>query len=81
MKHYFVLLLLTLSSCSPYDDSGIYTLYRGSILGDLRIHMATFDADEGESYNSYNCQLTADLIMAIPGVEVKYWCEKGRFRE
>lgn len=70
-----------ISGCDQWDgDRAPYTLYRGSIVGDMRIHLATFDADEGRNYNQNNCQLAADLFQQQPGVTVRYWCEKGRFR-
>ena len=70
---------LLLASCE-YEGREVYSLYRGSVFGDLRIHMATFDADEGDNYNFNNCQIAADLFQKQPGVIVPYWCEKGRAR-
>lgn len=59
-----------------------YTLYRSSIFeSEMRIHMATFDADDSEKYNLENCQTAADLFQKQPGVAVKYWCEKGNFKK
>jgi hypothetical protein len=61
----------------------------------LRIHVATFDAlplkgvDENMKYNRANCEFAQELFTAyqphfrgshLAMVEVKYWCEKGRFR-
>jgi major membrane immunogen (membrane-anchored lipoprotein) len=69
-----------LSACSS-GESETYTLYRNSVLdGGLRIHMATFDAKDGEAYNRENCQIAMDLFQKQPGVTVRYWCEKGKFR-
>jgi hypothetical protein len=70
------------------DDSsqGVYTLYRsspiiGSISGEgARVHVSTFDAAAGEDYNRENCQNAATLFASQPGVTVRYWCEKGRYR-
>lgn len=63
-------------------DSTFYTLYRSSVLdADMRLHVATFDAKEDEGYNMENCQIAAELFARQPGVTVRYWCEKGRFRE
>lgn len=64
------------------DD--IYTLYRSSATlggGTSRIHVATFDADEGQRYNMENCEVAMELFKSQPGVTVKYWCEKGRFKK
>jgi hypothetical protein len=61
---------------------GVYTLYRTSvILSQARVHVATFDAMDGESYNAKNCQNAAALFGEQPGVLVRYWCEAGVFRE
>ncbi|MBP2445960.1 hypothetical protein [Rhizobium leguminosarum] len=74
------LLLVLIASCS--DDSSKYTLYRNSVLDEnMRLHVASFDSSDGESYNSENCQIAAGLFVAQPGVKVRYWCEKGRFRK
>ena len=78
-----VTVVLILSGCGYVGDSdaNTYTLYRQSAAGgDARVHMATFDADEREAYNRDNCDIAARLFMAQPGVSVKYWCEKGRYR-
>ena len=75
-----VSLVLVPVACTPLDGD-IYTLYRSSVTSaDLRIHVATYDADEGEAYNRENCQIGAELFQSQPGVKVRYWCEKGRFR-
>jgi hypothetical protein len=71
--------LTFLCACSGGGDT--YTLYRASPLDDTaRIQMATFDAKERGTYNEENCWLTAKLFMSQPGVTVRYWCEKGRYR-
>jgi len=82
----FVGLLIT---TSIFADVGfkvsaqkVYTLYRNSVMMEnQRIHFATFDADERESFNKDNCQQTSQLIMSIPAVKAKYWCEKGYFKK
>jgi len=65
------------------DPGTAYTLYRNTVVEGTpqRVHMATFDADENEDYNRENCQTAAELFQAQPGVMVRYWCEKGRYRE
>jgi hypothetical protein len=45
----------------------------------MRIHVATFDAKESESYNRENCQEAARLFAAQPSVTARYFCEKGRY--
>ncbi|WHZ27561.1 MAG: hypothetical protein OJF51_002358 [Nitrospira sp.] len=61
----------------------------------LRIHVATFNArplnsiNEDTKYNRANCEIAQELFTANQPhyrggtfgiVEVKYWCEKGRFK-
>jgi hypothetical protein len=73
-------LLLGAAGCTD-DDSGSYTLYRDSVTGPgMRLHIATFDSKDGEDYNRENCRIATTLFQEQPGVRVKYWCEKGRFR-
>jgi len=73
--------LIFLSGCDWFDGGDVYTLYRASPVGVMRIHMATFDAKETGTYNLDNCQIAARLFKSQPGVTVDYWCEKGRYRE
>lgn len=73
-----VLTLLVLAGCDTRTPT--YTLYRSSTTGPMRIHIATFDSNDGEEYNRENCQVTMDLFQQQPGVKVRYWCEKGRYR-
>lgn len=64
------------------SDSDVFTLYRNSVTDEnMRIHVATFDANEKEAYNRGNCEQAQALFQAQPGVSVKFWCEKGRFRK
>lgn len=53
-----------------------------------RYHIATFDADTKGGpkstvfeYNWGNCMIAAELFQNQPGVRVRYWCEKGRYRD
>jgi len=64
------------------NSSDVFTLYRNSV-GDenMRIHVATFDAAEGNGYNRGNCEQARELFQAQPGVKTKFWCEKGEFRK
>jgi len=62
--------------------SHAYTLYRSSAANPgARLHVATFDAAEGDEYNQGNCRIATDLFAKQPGVTVRYWCEKGGFRD
>jgi hypothetical protein len=47
----------------------------------MRNHVATFDAAEDKDYNRNNCEIARDLFASQPGVQVRYWCERGRFSE
>ncbi|MBT9513271.1 MAG: hypothetical protein IV104_13070 [Acidovorax sp.] len=59
-----------------------FTLYRNSPLDpSMRLHVATFDAADGEQYNRENCNLAADLFSRQGGVKTRFWCEAGRFRK
>ena len=69
---------MVLAGCEARTPT--YTLYRSSMTGPMRIHVATFDSNDGDEYNRENCQVGADLFAAQPGVKVRYWCEKGRYR-
>ncbi len=46
----------------------------------MRIHVASFDAADGEKYNQENCATVLDLMQRQEGVKVRFWCEKGRYR-
>jgi hypothetical protein len=74
------LVALALSGCGESDTA--FTLYRSSQQSPLmRIHVATFDTADGEKYNQENCQIASELFAKQPGVTVRYWCEKGRYRK
>ncbi len=64
------------------QDVDVFTLYRNSVLDrTMRVHVATFDTDNGASYNEANCAIAADLFQGQSGVETRYWCEPGHFRD
>jgi hypothetical protein len=72
--------LLALSACAR--QVGTYVLYRSSpIDATMRIHVSTFDAADGDTYNRGNCEVAAGLFQAQQGVTVRYWCEKGPFQK
>ncbi|MHC2109131.1 hypothetical protein [Methylobacterium sp. CM6246] len=69
-----------LAACQGQDAS-TYTLYRNSVLNDgARIHVATFNAADGDAYNHENCTAAAGLFGGQPGTRPRFWCEKGRYR-
>jgi hypothetical protein len=82
-----LLLPLTLGACGlSVSNDNVYTLYRTSPVLDSspelrRVHVATFDAKGGEQYNQKNCDIARQLFQAQPGIIVRYWCEKGGFRQ
>jgi hypothetical protein len=66
---------------SRASDPTAYTLYRNSSTGMTeRIHIATFNASEADSYNNENCQQAQTLFQQQAMVTVKFWCEKGPYR-
>ncbi len=70
-----------LAGCSPLQADSVYTLYRDSLIQPgARIHVASFDAAEGEEYNAENCEVARQLFQAQEGVQTQFWCEKGRYR-
>jgi hypothetical protein len=69
-----------LCACSGGNES--YTLYRNSVLdANMRVHVGTFDAPDGDKHNGENCNVAADLFKQQKGVETKFWCEKGNFKK
>ena len=80
-KILFVTCFLIIGGCSQ-SDSDVYTLYRSSPFDPLmRVHLSTFDSKDGNDYNNENCQISQKLFQTQPGVTVKYWCEKGRYKK
>ena len=76
--------LMVAADAAGADDKAqnVVTLYRNSVSdSEMRLHLATFDTDEGASYNSENCQIAAQLFQGQPGVTVRYWCEPGPYRQ
>lgn len=64
------------------DD--VFTLYRNSAVLNgqtWRLHVATFDANDGKDYNQENCDVARELFQKQQNVTVHYWCEKGYFRK
>jgi len=74
------LLVVLASGCS--SDNETFTLYRNSITDEnMRVHVATFDAADGEIYNKGNCEQAQLLFQAQPDIKTKFWCEKGAFKK
>lgn len=62
-------------------QSQTYTLYRNSLAEPtMRVHVASFDTNNGGDYNSENCEVAANLFQTQDGVKTRFWCEPGPFR-
>lgn len=69
-----------LGGCDLGGDT--FTLYRNSVTNEnMRIHVASFNASDGETYNRGNCVQAQLLFQAQSGVKTKFWCEKGAFKK
>lgn len=75
-------LLIATNASSAASAVETYTLYRDSVTDQsMRVHVASFDASDGQAYNSENCAQAAVLFQAQPEVKTKFWCERGRFKK
>jgi hypothetical protein len=64
------------------DRSETYTLYRDSpVEPGLRLHVATFDANDRDDYNRDMCETVREFFTERPFMGARYWCEAGRYRE
>lgn len=89
MKKPFLAAILLLTSSPALASEAMrtipeatYTLYRSSATvggATMRIHVATFDTQDGATYNRDNCEITKDLFQKQSGVTVTYWCERGYY--
>jgi hypothetical protein len=72
-------------SSSRVPEDRVYTLYRSSTVTDERLHMATFDAAQSDLfYNLTNCEASRRVEQEEQhqrGTVIKFWCEKGYYRE
>ena len=69
-----------LGGCDLHDST--FTLYRNSATDEnMRVHVASFDAADGEAYNRGNCEQAQLLFNTQSGVKTKFWCEKGVFKK
>lgn len=88
--------VLALAACEGHKTEETYTatLYRNSGLDhSMRIHWATFDADEADrNYNINNCGMAARLLNSNLRASAAdeenerdeflgFWCEPGRFSD
>lgn len=81
-----------MAACSMPDtpDSHAYTLYRNAPSDPaFRVHVATFDSNAyssggemDELMNKKNCEHVQVMFQSQPDwADVKFWCEKGRFKK
>jgi hypothetical protein len=90
MRTVWIALVALGAGCSDRQPE-TSTLYRNSPYGVLRVHVATFDADDsGGGYNRDNCEMAARIYNANVAAlrrangkagdsDVGFWCEPGRF--
>lgn len=67
------------------ENNNSYTLYRDSLIDSgLRIHVATFDSNDGNKdalYNKENCEIAKKLFSSQAESKSNFWCEKGMFKK
>lgn len=73
-------LVALIAGCDSGNET--FTLYRNSVTDEnMRIHVASFNAEADEAYNRGNCEQAQQLFQAQSGVKTKFWCEKGLFKK
>ena len=79
MNMIIIILLLILGTKVSANDM-VATLYRTNlIIENARMHVATFNADDGGKYNWDNCLKSAELFQSQPDVKTLFWCENGEY--
>jgi hypothetical protein len=74
--------VLVVTPAMAASDGETYTLYRNSVTDPaMRVHIATFDTNEGKDYNAENCAVAADLFQRQDGVQTRFWCEPSLYRK
>jgi hypothetical protein len=80
MKH--ALLLAAAAATLAGCGDSVHTMYRSDLADPKkRIHFATFDASEGEKSNAANCELASNLLQNQPQNRIRFWCEKGKYKD
>lgn len=73
----FFSIILFLEGCSK-NDTVIYNLnVESKINPNLKIHIATFDSDEGENYRKASCNETAKLLQENSSGMNLFYCEQS----
>ena len=88
MKYLIVVISMLFSLQSveaKVTDDNIFTLYRNNDMNPkIRIHVGTFDSNNGASYNSFHCEKVVQFwnkdAKSRTSKEL-HWCEKGYFKE
>lgn len=76
MKVELFALALLLVGCGGGTDA--YNLFRNSVLDpNLRIHVASFDAADGDKYNNENCNVAAQLFQKQEGVKTRFGAKRA----
>lgn len=93
MKQLALALGMLSASCGVGSQDETVTLYRNSPWShSMRVHWATFDADDRDGYNLNNCLMAAAILNANMNAAaeaegskrdetVGFWCEPGSFDE
>ena len=84
-----VISALFTAACSEkgIHDGDVFTLYSNAPSDKFaRLHEATFDTHYGSEFNSFKCERVQRLVQEWYNAEtktndVKFWCEKGRYKK
>lgn len=72
-------LLCILAAPLAAQEADVYSLYRASEKDRLAaIHIATFEAEDGQEDNAGICWQVAEMLQARPEATLRYWCKPGR---
>ncbi|HWX01452.1 MAG TPA: hypothetical protein VNZ65_11505, partial [Collimonas sp.] len=80
---YVLLFLFVLTRIDFGEGNPEYeTLYHNSVIDHkARIHVSTFDSNNGAVTNKENCANAEDLLQMQQGTKIRFWCEAGRYKK
>ncbi len=79
MTRVLFLLVLMSAPMAQAQEPDVYSLYRASEKDRLAaVHIATFEAADGQEDNAEICWQVAEMLQARPEVTLRYWCKPGR---
>ena len=88
MKLFFICLLMVFSVQNveaKVGDDSVFTLYRNNHINPyIRVHVGTFDSENGSRYNSFHCKKVVEFFnndAKKRASKEQHWCEKGYFKE